>query len=190
MSQIDPFRMSGSSWLNVAAGIGSGTAATSDTANVTCTTGGWYSQLSTGRAPMAGTVGAVSGAKSDLSVSPASARGSCPASVVQGALGGSTSRGGLTCASKYKYQRHTWGPLFETVASTFIRDGGADLLDGIAPTGAIPGTEGASLVPAIGLSALEAFDTVAESALSSDAVTIFLGQKPLNPVFYPLFNWG
>ena len=60
MSQIDSFGMSGSSWLKVAAGMSSGTAAMSDTANVNCANGGWCSQLSTGRAPMAGTVVAVS----------------------------------------------------------------------------------------------------------------------------------
>ena len=189
MSQIDSFGMSGSSWLKVAAGMSSGTAAMSDTANVNCANGGWCSQLSTGRAPMAGTVVAVSGTKNDLSVSPASARGSCSPSVVQGALGGSTSGGGLTYAGKYKYQRHILGPLFETVVGiTFIWDGRADLLEGISATGAVPGTEGAPLVPAIGLSALGALDTVAESALSLDAVTRFTGQKPLLPVFNPLFN--
>ena len=57
---------------------------------------------------MAETVGAVSGTKSDLSVSPASAKGSGSASVVQGALGGSARGGGLAYASKYRYQRHTW----------------------------------------------------------------------------------
>ena len=52
------------------------------------------------------------------------------------------------------------------------------------------GTEGASLVPAIGLSALGAFDTVAESALSLDAVTRFTGQKPLLPFCNPFFHWA
>ena len=71
-----------------------------------------------------------------------------------------------------------------------IRDGGTDLLDGVAAAAAAPVTEGASLIPGAGLFAAGRFNIFVGLGLSLDAVTRFTGQKPLFPLVDPLFNWG
>jgi len=100
MSQIDPSGRAGSSWLNIAAGISGGAAATSGSISANCTTEVWCSQLTTGSAPMAGKTGAVSWTASDTSSSCVSAKGACTQAVSAGALNGNAAGGGLHNAAK------------------------------------------------------------------------------------------
>ena len=100
MSQIDPSGRAGSSWLSIAAGINGGAAATSGSVSANCTTEVWCSQLTTGSAPLAGKIGAVSWTASDTSSSCVSAKGACTQAVVAGALNGNAAGGGLHNAAK------------------------------------------------------------------------------------------
>lgn len=95
MTTIDPFGMSGSSWLAVSGSITSGAATTSGTVKANCTTATWCSQLPAGAAPLSGVAGAVSGAPGSNTSSCSSTKGGCPANVVYASLSGSTGGGGL-----------------------------------------------------------------------------------------------
>jgi RHS repeat-associated protein len=82
MTTIDPFGMSGTSWLSVAGSITSGHATTSGTVQANCTTAAWCSQLTTGPAPLSGTVRATA-APGSVTSSCSSTKGGCPAAVVK-----------------------------------------------------------------------------------------------------------
>lgn len=158
MSQIDPFGMSGSSWMNVTAGTTGGVAVTSAAPSYNCTNSSWCSQLSTGIAPMAETGGAVSGTSTDLSISAASYKGSSSASIVQGALGGTTSGSGLTSVGKTKPPKVdlgqtilAWSEIVGGIgiaasAMSFVAAGALEALAGIA---GIPETGGLSAAAVI-----------------------------------------
>lgn len=111
MSQIDPFGMSASSWLNVVAAISAGAATTSATPNVNCTNGAWCSQLNTIAAPLAETGGAVSWTNSDLSAMPSSAKGSYSSTIINAALGGNASGGGLADVATHAHRPIDWNDI-------------------------------------------------------------------------------